>query len=732
MTDAPPPPLDVAAVVKLAVRGNAWLDEVETLSRHLQPRDLVQLQSADLAVVVAARMAARLGAVGLVSDVRRWADASNIPDEPISIPDVLASALAQAVRAGVSPEQLEPLLSDRADWLVCRAVDALDPERASDLALLERLALDRRAEVATTARRRLGPRHVWQWWAGIFEHDPAVAYAHDPALVAALARARTALGRDRLEGSPGAPSLLLRTTEPLPPALSIPLLEAGLAALLAAWASRTPNGVDDDTGDDDDGDTGDDDDSNTDDDGDTDTDDTIADADDPRIVVTRLHALAGTEGLVRALRRLAAAQGNPEHALGHAAVWCSSLAEPARLALAEQLLPWIDRDGFGEPAAALPGEPTPSDTPATRGVSRLVARLWPRRRFPDPLLAAFLALPSYGRVARYVFKDVIDETKAELGPHLEALQALAFSHPELLDDLSTLFDRVAGQLPPPRLEAMVEAALAADDTHLHQWAMEQRTGRLAPSDPLARRALAEAWLDDPAMRKAVLASEACCARLLPWLRQRLRAHALDVSEATTTMRTIGRLYGGVAPSRWDPKRAVGELEAADQRAKARAALGVWVDPPKGPPNAHDWAGVRRAALQALQDGGRGGFSVLEVVPLGPWTPEDLAVLDALERLIIEAAAAFGEARAATGEPRRRAAFAGPLLHPFEEILQHTPPPDCAARAQRVVAAWEPHVTRGERPWPDLRQLRQLAGPGHSPSARATDWMDQEDDEDLDP
>lgn len=718
MADTPPPPLDVAAVVKLAVRGNAWLDEVETLSRRLEPRDSLLLQSADLAVVVAARMAAQLGAVGLVSDVRRWADASNIPDEPISITDVLADALAQSVRAGVSAELLEPLLSDRADWLVCRAVDALDPERPSDLALLERLAHDRRAEVATTARRRLGPRHAWHWYAGIFEDDPAPAHAHDPAVVAALARARIAIGRDRLEGSPGAPSTLVRATESLPPALSIPLLEAGLAALLATWANRTPDGLDDD-------------DTDTDSDTDTDDDTDTTTADDPRIVVARLHELAGTEGVIRSLRRLAGAQGNPEHALGHAAVWCSSLAEPTRIALAEQLLPWIDRDGFGDPAAALPSEPSPADTPAARGVSRLIARLWPRRRFPDPLLAVFLALPSYGRVARYVFKDVIDETKAELGPHLDALQALAFSHPDLLDDLSTLFDRLAGQLPPPRLEAMVEAALSSTNTHLHQWAMEQRTGRLAPSDPLARRALAEAWLDDPAMRKAVLASEACCARLLPWLRQRLRAHTLDVSAATTTMRAIGRLYGGVAPSRWEHTRAIGELEAADQRARARAALGVWVDPPQGPPNARDWGGVRHAALQALEDGGRGGFSVLEALPLGPWTPEDLAVLDALERLIIDAAAAFGEATT-SGEPPRRAAFAGPLLHHYEEILQSTPPPDCTARAQRVAAAWEPHVTQGERPWPDLRRLRKLAGAGASSATRATDWMDQEDDEDLDP
>jgi hypothetical protein len=284
---------------------------------------------------------------------------------------------------------------------------------------------------------------------------------------------------------------------------------------------------------------------------------------------------------------------------------------------------------------------------------------------------------------------------------------------------------------------MVEVALRSAEATLRTWGLEQRTSRLAPDDPTARQALANAWLDNPTLRAAVLASKACRARLLPWLRGRLGAGALRLPEATATLHTIGRLYGGVEPLDWEARRVPSELEAADRRARARAEAGVWLDPCGGPPTANEWTALRDLTRHTLATGARAGWDVLSVLPPGPWTPDDLAVLEALEQRLLERLAFDGAAPgsaadpAADGsasDPRRALALVGPLVHRYSEILETKPPSDVAARAQRILAAWD--LPRAGRRAATFHTLRRLAagGDAQAPAAATPDWMDEDDEE----
>lgn len=706
------PPLEVAAIVRLATRGAAALDEIDDAMRRHTPRRSLRQRSAELAIVAAARLAAQRGAIGLVGDVRRWAHASILAEEPISIVHALREALTVSVRDGVPPGVLEPLLPELPDWLLVELARALDPEREGDLEILQRLADHPRAEIADAAHARLGPRRVWHWYAGIFAHDPIAAHADEPAVVAALERARAALGRERPEAQRGEARALFAAVDGLPQDLAIPLLEASLRVFPSAPARAARSGfeADGDLGGDLDGDLDDDDLEPRDDQGSDERDDGP---------VVRLHALGGIDAVVHALEHLVEGHGDPERALLRVASWCRGLPEAARVELALRVLPWVDPPSPPLERAAPSREAAREESAKPQGAAHLVAALWPRSTSPMPLVEWIVPRGLSYSYRFTILKEAIEQAD-ELVPHADRLLELAVAHPQLCHELSTLFHRLGSAVPLPHLAALVEVALASDHDTLHTWALEQKTGRLAPTDPAERHAWAEAWLDDPALRKVILGSTRCSARLLPWLRRRLRAGAASLPEATATMIGIGRLHGGVIePGSWELRgqRRISELEAAERRAAARAELGVWTDAPGGPPTSQEWANLRALSRRELEVVERPPWSVLAVRPVGPWVPEDLALLDALEALAV---------------PVERV---GPImLHHLQGVLEGSPPPDAAARAQRLLAVWDSDPSFKEE-WRDVTPLRRLAASAHptrdvpAPQVAAVDWMDEEE---LDP
>lgn len=708
------PPFDVAAIVKLAARGEAALDELDDAMRRPTPRQSLRQRSAELAIVAAARLAAERGAIGLVRDVRRWAYASVVAEEPISIVHALREALTVSIRDGLPPSVLEPLLPELDDWLLVELARALDPEREGDLGILQRLADHPRTEIADAAHARLGPRRVFRWYAGIFEHDPISAHSGDPTVVAALERARAALGRERPGARRGDARALCAAVGCLPQSLAIPLLEASLRVFPSAPTRPTRVEVGSDEVDEDDED-----DELEGDDLDEPHDDHEREELDDGPVAC-LHAIGGIDAVVHALERLSEAHGDPERALLQVASWCSALPEAARVELALRVLPWVDPPSPHRDAAPPSPKAARAESAKPQGAAYLVAALWPRTVSPMPLVE-WLAQHGPGYSYRFtILEEAIEQTAIELAPHADRLLELAVAHPRLCKELPTLFGRLGSTVPSAHLAALVEVALGSGHDPLRTWALEQKTGALAPAEPAERHAWAEAWLDDPALRKTILGSELCRARLLPWLRRRLRAGTLGLSEATTTMATIGRLYGGVLePGSWElrARRRGNELEAAERRAAARAELGAWIDPPSGPPTTEEWTHLRALAHRGLEGIDRPSRDVLAVRPVGPWHPEDLALLDAME------------AKAVPSEP-----LGSLMLHYVQGVLEGSPPPDASARAQRALAAWEGHPALQEQ-WRDITPLRRLAE-GATPTRDAPappiaepDWMDEEE---LDP
>lgn len=669
-------PLDVEAIVKLAARARTTIYEYEAPLRHPTPRQDLLERTPDLALVAAARMAAATGAIGLVREVRSWARISPTADIPLAHDDELLRALKVSVSEGLDPALLEPVLAELDDRGLAKIAAVLDPERESDLALLQRLAEDARADVSRAAVARLGSRYTWSWYAGIFDADPALAHADEPATLAALEQARAALGRSEAGAKPGALAALCAAAEQLSPALAVPLLEAGVLVFASAPAPGEPVEI-----------------------------------------LTRLHARGGVEAVERALAAVLEAHGDPRRELQRVASWAATLPADARVELATRLLPRVEGRAPEDDSPR-----TPNERIQRRAVASLVLELWPKTQIPLALIEWVFDRSRRYSLALPLLEQGLNRSSAPLEHGAESLFELALARPQLLGKLSILFGRLARTVPVEQLAALTARAAASDERELKIWALEQQSGRLAPSEADEREALVQAWLADPDTRELVLRSALCRARLLPWLRRELRAGALDLSDARAVISTIGELHGGVVET--DPlARRSGELEAAERRAAARAALGPWLEAtPTGPPSSEEWTQLR-AYTRAAFDSDKPMFISLDVLPVGPWTPADLELLDALE------------AAAMPGQPSSSV-----MRHQLVSVLENYPPADAAARAKRVHDAWRAHLD-AQPPTDDpyrgldereLGRLQQLsAGLVETPEAPAADWMDEEDNDDDD-
>jgi hypothetical protein len=577
------PPLDLTAIVKLAARGQAACYDSEEALRPT-PRQALRLRSAELAIVAAARLASHLDAVGLVGELRRWAKASPLAEDPMSIERELVDALLVAVHDGFDRERLASMLAELDDGCVAEVAKALDPEQAADLELLLTLAEDPRTTVAAAAWRCLGPRRRWCWHAGIFDEDPLAA-ADTPAIVDALGKARAALGRERPDARPTSADALCSAVAELPAVLAIPLLEAGVVVFASGLMARIES---------------------------------------PELgqdPVARLYALGGVDAVVRALGRVVEAHGDPEPGFMRVSPWCCSLPEPGRVELVHRLLAWI-----ADPAAHTHAR--------VQAAGRLIAAVWPPSVSPLPLLEWLVGFEHSSTTGMLIacrrIEQAIEQSSAELERDAERLVELLLAHPRLLRDLSKLFARLAETVTSTRLDQLSQRAAGSQHASVRAWALELRSGRLAPSDTTERDALATAWLDDPATRELLSSSPTCRARLLPWLRRRLRAGELTLPEANAVMLSIGDLYGGVASAHAERMpRKPSELEAAEQRAQARAALGVWLDPPNGPPSLQEWTQLRALARAWIEQRKGPSWQAVVVRPVGPMSAEDLALREAI-------------------------------------------------------------------------------------------------------
>jgi hypothetical protein len=317
----------------------------------------------------------------------------------------------------------------------------------------------------------------------------------------------------------------------------------------------------------------------------------------PTMLARLIQLPGGVDAMVRLCQAWAKQPG--VEAVADAAAAAIPLLEGAqRVALAEALM-----------AFALSRSPRQRCRPDDPGAlaAGLSAYAWPDGHDLTPVLDGILSLPP-----------------SDDGPEdqVVALLGLAFAAPGT--DVSPILDRVIAaraQGYPRRWRVLGE--------HLDRLLERVPPARLRAS--IQKAADAQSVPDVPASEdidQEIAGDEYLCLRLLPHLRQALRAGRLGLKEAWHTMRTIDDLHGGLASA-----EPADDIEG--RREALRQEVGEHLGPKamQGPPTTDEWQAYRAARARYPSDGARRAWYALTVLPPGAWSAEDREELDrALMRL----------------------------------------------------------------------------------------------------
>lgn len=509
--------------------------------------------------------------------------------------DVMAMALTDLLEAGAPVDTDVEGLARHADAEVRRAVAAgLSPRGDRALALLNALAADASPEVRLAARASLEEVQEVPWWQGKFRSDPAARLdAGDVArLKPALERLSELLDRDRTWLSPAIRAELVELAGALPDALALEVVESWHTG---GHRHRT------------------------------------ADAGLLALMISR-------EGGLDALARLCARWVEEDHSslakqLSEAII---ALPEPRRvevcLELGRRIAGLTEREREASPAYMM---------------AEAVGLAWPPGRDLTPMLDVLLSIPQHSNPHRgdmsasSMARGLLDG--ADPGPILDRLiEARLAGYPGAWSSFGWQCDKMLERASGPALRLAAERAALSDDGKLAAWGIGSLLGAAhdpARDGPLS--AVVERLLADPRARRVILGHHELSRRAVAPMRAALRAGELSYPEACTAIRIIGAVWGGVVDSNSVSTRLdQDEDELEKWRAKAREALGPFLGPPElhGPPTPEEWANLRVARAIALTRPGPGGGHEderegqpplgLAVLPVGPWSPEDRAVLDA--------------------------------------------------------------------------------------------------------
>lgn len=509
--------------------------------------------------------------------------------------EVMAMALTDLLEAGAPVDADVEGLARHADEEVRRAVAAgLKPRGERAIALLNALAADPSADVRRAARGSLEEVQEVAWWQGKFRSDPAARLdAADVArLKPALERLSELLDRDQSWLPPAARAELAELAGALPDALALELTE-----LWHAGGSRHRT----------------------------------ADAGLLAVMISR-------EGGLDALARLCArwVEDGHDSVARPLAQAITSLPEPRRvevcLALSRRIAALPERGRDERPAGMM---------------AEAAGLAWPPGRDLTPMLDVLLSIPPHSNPHRgdmsasSMARGLLDG--ADPGPILDRLlEARLAGYPGAWSSIGWQCDKMLERASGPALRLAAERAALSDDGKLAAWGIGSLLGAAhdpARDGPLS--AVVERLLADPRARRVILDHHELSRRAVAPMRAALRAGQLSYPEACTAIRIIGAVWGGVADSNSVSTRLdQDEDELEKWRAKAREALGPFLGPPElhGPPTAEEWAMLRAARAIALTRPGPGGGHEderegqpplgLAVLPVGPWSPEDRAVLDA--------------------------------------------------------------------------------------------------------
>lgn len=519
----------------------------------------------------AAVVARRRGDVDLIGPLAYAARELERWDDD-ELPSELASRTITRVvraRAGLDPAIVALAADPRPDVRAAVVRGLVDFEPACR-ALLRQLAYDHDPRVRAAARARLGDEaEQLPWWAGLLLEPPGSRI--DRASARRLRVLETRLRKyGRLRAADRA--ALAR----LPRAMVLEVLEGLLSAALGEPAEQR------------------------------------------EAVTAALETPGGLELLCRLLGPLSAEQLGPWRVVG-AALGTVAPRRRTRVMLA------VARHALESPRTPQPELSAWQQLDVPLLLAHWVRDRWPAAAPPRALLALLVEVPvaeTHADVRAALGSALLratDGRAAALGAEL--LRARSAGDQALIAQVGG--DSVARQLadraPPALRHTVCLADLDADQPEVRARALEALLDDDLYTDadvPRLRTAM------ERRLRELPLADlrPDQIAHAIPWLRPRLVAGELAEPEAAWLLHCIGaRVGGGV----WPPT----QRQQPDRPLDVGAAPGT----PIAPPTPEEWAAYRAARAVQWLDRGAGAHAWVGwgVVPAGPWTEDDWAVVEAV-------------------------------------------------------------------------------------------------------
>jgi hypothetical protein len=263
----------------------------------------------------------------------------------------------------------------------------------------------------------------------------------------------------------------------------------------------------------------------------------------------------------------------------------------------------------------------------------LIAAIWPAGEAVTPVLEVILGAPLTDAADRPVplgeyfhcgLDDLFERKEIDVGPLLPFLaEAHLKGYPGSWSRTPYALKERLKQVRYPALRQAALAALEAEDPTAFSWALSYLTGPGGDpeADPPERELLYDLY-QRHVSRRMLMQLDSWRARILPWARADLRAGRLDADDAVSTLRAVDSVYGGAAPTMWSGD----SRHAEEYRQKKREALAEWLGPSElqGAITDEEWEILR--ALRDKPAEGEGAKIPIDLIPVGPWHPADLAYL----------------------------------------------------------------------------------------------------------
>lgn len=251
-----------------------------------------------------------------------------------------------------------------------------------------------------------------------------------------------------------------------------------------------------------------------------------------------------------------------------------------------------------------------------RIIEGVLRERWPASLPGVLLLDAWQALadtPELGAILR----PLLSHSRVDLRSELPRLLALAEDGD---DEILRALSATAARLDPEPRHAFVVRGLASSQGGLRALALKLlATLPLETAHGSGQDAFTRYWAE-PALRRAITSEDRLCEAFCPYLRRLLRGGALDMSQASDTLRAVGRLWGGLSGDERGEEVRATRLERA--AAWHRGAGEV------GPPTEEEWEAWRALRRQVMESKPKVQTpSLLLVRPAGPLHPDDRVVID---------------------------------------------------------------------------------------------------------